>query len=167
MSRIDSLAFVSSAISKGGVSEREKMVSSVQWISISPVGRLGLRRSPRSRTTPRRPMQNSERSSPARACAAALVCGSNTTCVMPPRSRRSMNTQPPWSRRDETQPKSTTVEPTSVPRRAPQSWVRFRSLRNSGMRRFLLEAAGLPSTDSRGPSELPPARRGVLGLGPS
>ena len=75
--------------------EREKIVSLSAFSSMSPVGRFGFLWPPRSTTTPATPTQNSPRSSPARPCASALVPGSNTTCVRPPRSRRSMNTQPP------------------------------------------------------------------------
>ena len=48
----------------------------------------------------------------------APVPGSNTTWVRPPRSRRSMNTQPPWSRRAATQPNRTTRLPASLARSA-------------------------------------------------
>ena len=71
------------------------MVRRSQCTSISPVGILGLRPAPRSTTVPVTPMQNSERSSPARVWASALTLGSNTIWVKPPRSRRSTNTQPP------------------------------------------------------------------------
>ncbi len=108
------------------------MVRRSQCTSISPVGILGLRPAPRSTTVPVTPMQNSERSSPAWVCVSRLTLGSNTIWVKPPRSRRSTNTQPPWSRREETHPNRTTFWPTSAARRAPQSWVRFSSFRNSG-----------------------------------
>src|SRR5688572_19839572 len=61
---------------------------------------------------------------------------------MPARSRRSMKTQPPWSRRTETQPNRMTCFPPSAARRAPQSWVRFRSLDNSRMAGSLARPRG-------------------------
>src|SRR4029079_10522392 len=105
-------------------------------------GMLGFLCPPRSTTTPATPMQNSPRSSPARPCACALVPGSNTTWVRPPRSRRSMNTQPPWSRRAATQPNNTARFPASLARSAPQSCVRFRSTRTSDMRGLYQAGAG-------------------------
>ena len=48
MRRTDSPASVSSVISKGGVSAREKMVSASAFTSISPVGRFGFLWPPRS-----------------------------------------------------------------------------------------------------------------------
>src|SRR5262245_18130079 len=118
------------------------MVSASAFDSISPVARLGFLWPPRSTTTPATPMQNSPRSSPARPCAWALVPGSNTTWVRPPRSRRSMNTHPPWSRRDATQPNSTARLPASLARSAPQSCVRLRSIRNSDMHGMYQRSAG-------------------------
>ena len=56
---------VSSTISNGGVSAREKIVSASALTSISPVARLGFLWPPRSATTPATPTQNSLRSSPA------------------------------------------------------------------------------------------------------
>ena len=45
----------------------------------------------------------------ANAASAAFTCGSNLTCVMPLRSRRSTKRIPPWSRIESTQPTSETV----------------------------------------------------------
>ena len=95
MRRIVSSERVSSAISNGGVSASEKIVSVSAATSMSPVGSFGFLCPPRSRIVPETPMQNSRRSSQACVCAAALVSGSKTTWVRPPRSRRSMKTQPP------------------------------------------------------------------------
>src|SRR5262245_46129521 len=52
---------------------------------------------------------------------------SKTTCVIPPRSRISMNRRPPRSRTRCTQPSNTTSAPTSSTRSVPQVWVRVRS----------------------------------------
>jgi len=93
--RTGSPASVSSEISNGGVSDREKIWSCRASISISPVGNLGFLFSPREMTVPAIAMQNSERSSPASVCASGFTSGPNITCVMPLRSRRSMNTRPP------------------------------------------------------------------------
>ena len=96
MSRTDSPASVSSVISKGGVSAREKIVSASALISISPVARLGFFLPPRSATTPRdADAELVAQLAGERVRLGVLMCGSNTTCVMPARSRRSMNTQPP------------------------------------------------------------------------
>ncbi len=73
MSRSASFVSISSSIGNGGVSEREKISSTSALTSISPVAIFGLTLSPRDRTVPTTPMQNSLRRSPARAWAATLT----------------------------------------------------------------------------------------------
>src|SRR5687768_15546130 len=72
------------------------------------------------------PTTNSERRRLALTiCASSSL--SNTTCVIPARSRTSMNSSPPRSRTRCTHPSSTTFAPTSPGRNAPQVWVRVSS----------------------------------------
>ncbi len=130
MSRFSSAVSILSSIGNGVGSLRLKTVRAVALTSISPVFILGFTLAPRLATVPWMPMHHSRRSVPARAWASGSMSGSKTTWVSPWRSRRSMNTAPPWSRRFWTQPKRTTVLPTSLPVSSPQEWVRLTSVMN-------------------------------------
>src|ERR1017187_2446972 len=111
-----------SSIGKGGVSARFRMESAVAWTSISPVGSSRLTLDPsRSTTVPVTSRTNSLRSSLALSSSSATGTNraSNTTWAIPERSRRSMNTSSPWSRRRFTHPWRRMVCPTSVLRSLP------------------------------------------------
>src|SRR5688572_4072699 len=138
---------VSSAIGNGGVLASFNSTSRRTTTSTSPVGSFGLIVSAdRRRTRPTAPITNSERSRLAFAMSGSSSL-SNTTCVIPPRSRISTNSNPPRSRTLCTHPSRTTSAPTSSRRRAPQLCVRVRSpscsatllqrLENRGARRRL------------------------------
>ncbi len=79
----------------------------------------GARRSRRRSTT------NSMRQRAAAAWASGASAASTTTWVIPWRSRRSRKISWPWSRRRWTQPARRAGRPSSLPRRAPQVWVRY------------------------------------------
>ncbi len=97
------------------------MSASSATTSISPVSRSGFSRPDgRRRTTPVTFTTYSALKSRAAVCALAELSGSKTTWVMPHRSRRSMNTSPPWSRRRCTQPANVTRWPASSDRSWPQ-----------------------------------------------
>src|SRR5689334_7489133 len=114
---------------------------SVAFTSISPVFILGFTLAPRETTFPRMPTHHSRRSVPASSWAVFSMSGSKTTWVRPSRSRRSMKTAPPWSRRLLTQPKRTTVWPMSALVSWPQEWVRLTSV---------MKFAGIGADDLRG-----------------
>src|SRR6267143_5071581 len=120
-----------SSMRNGGVSLRLKICACATCTSTSPVGSLGFTFAPRETTFPRTPTQYSRRSSWARSCSSLPASSSKTTWVRPARSRRSMTTAPPWSRRLCTQPKRITSLPTSLAVSSPQVWVRFKSRMNS------------------------------------
>ena len=90
------------------------------------------------------PMTHSPRMVDAIAVASGCASGSNTSWVMPSRSRRSMKIRPPWSRRFCTQPKRTTSRPMSLARSSPQRWVRFSSsMKRDTETSRVIEAGGL------------------------
>src|SRR5512140_307887 len=115
-------ALMPSSIGNGGVSARFRIVRAVARTSIPPVGRSAFTASaPRAMTAPVTSTTNSLRSSLARARTAASGrnSASKTTWARPERSRRSMKTSSPWSRRRLTHPWRRTVCPTCEGRRVP------------------------------------------------
>ena len=99
----------SSSIWNGGVAASFIISISLPKISMPPDTILSfLVPSGRLRTRPVMLNTYSLRDWSAKAKASG-VSGSNTTCTMPSRSRKSMNITPPWSRRRCTQPLTVTV----------------------------------------------------------
>ena len=94
----------------------ESSSSSSTASSTSPVGELGRCASPRCAARARRARARRTRAAApcATACASGERSGSITSCTMPVRSRRSMKTSPPWSRRRPTQPESVSSRPASL-----------------------------------------------------
>src|SRR5262244_1079339 len=150
---------------------RLKTVRSVARTSISPVFILGFTLAPRLATLPRTPMHHSSRRLPASSCASGSMSGSKTTWVSPWRSRRSMNTAPPWSRRFWTQPRRTTVSPTFLAVSSPQECVRLISvMKGTAMRRRNLTPKP-PASPRSNPGDAgvraePPSSAATLGAGP-
>ena len=111
----------SSSIGKGGVRASDRMRISLARTSTAPVASLGLTVSAeRADTMPLTASTYSPRTRSARACASAETSGRATTWHRPSRSRRSMNTTPPRSRRVSAQPMRVTACPTCVSRISPQ-----------------------------------------------
>src|SRR5512137_921456 len=139
---------------KGVGSERLKISTSVPWTSMSPVRRRGFAFEPRETTLPRMPTQYSSRSFSATSWTSGRTSSSKTTWVTPARSRMSMKTAPPWSRRLLTQPKRTTSLPMSSFVSWPQLWVRLISVMKRATRasRRNLWGTLLGSTGERGAS---------------
>src|SRR4029453_10444423 len=122
--RVSSIS-ASSSSWKGSGRDSLRILTSVTCTSIAPVASFGFSvPAGREATVPRTASTNSERTASAFACTSPAFEGSNRHWVSPSRSRRSMNTAPPWSRRRKAQPISVTCCPTCSPRSAPQLWVR-------------------------------------------
>ena len=129
-----SLVSMSSSISNGGVSEREKIVERV-GLDLDLAGReLGVHVPPRATTSP----------ADADAALAAQLAGQRVGVLVDARLEHDLGEAVAVAQIDEhaaavvavatcTQPNRTTCLPASPARSAPQPWVRFRSVRNSGM----------------------------------
>ncbi len=113
-------------------SERLKISSSLAWTSISPVRSLGFTFGAARDHLAADAHAVLEPQLPGQLVDLGRTSSSNTTWVTPSRSRRSMKTAPPWSRRLLTQPKRTTSLPTSAWVSSPQLWVRFSSVMKRG-----------------------------------
>src|SRR5512137_218084 len=167
-SRFSSAVSIWSSMGNGVGSLRLKISTSVPWTSISPVLRRGFTLVPRETTLPRMPTQYSSRTFSATSCTSGRTSSSKTTWVTPTRSRRSMKTAPPWSRRLLTQPKRTTSLPMSSFVSWPQLWVRFSSEMKRATRASRRDPRGtlLGNTGRRGASRRESPRSGARRGGP-
>ena len=120
--RVNSSACVSSSTSNGGVNAEFNTVAVVAISSTSPVANAGFSApAMRLEILPLICTTHSDRIRSASMCESGETSGLNTTCRMPVRSRKSMKTKLPWSRRRCTHPATVTSRPMSEERGAPQS----------------------------------------------
>ena len=102
--------------------------------STSPVARFGFTSSgARATTSPSARSTNSLRTPCAASAAAGACSGLTTSWQRPARSRRSMKTRPPWSRRRWAQPASVMRRPTCSGRGSPH--IMSRHVMGEGLRR--------------------------------
>ena len=112
---------ISSSIGKGGVFASDRTRISRASTSTSPVASFGFTVSAeRADDLADHGDHVLARAGRPAACAVGDTSGRATTWQIPSRSRRSMKTTPPWSRRVAAQPIRVTVWPTCSSRSAPQ-----------------------------------------------